>query len=116
MREEGSKQPAFRDVEAAAAISGADRRNHHVALAREPEGGVAEFDQRKEAARFGVKRDAVVHNCQSKGALADGVDHIGNGRELERQAPDLFLQLRRRGFGFSRSRAYEKQRDQQQGS
>jgi len=91
MPEEGAEHSALRDVETATAIARADRRDDHVALAGEPERGVAEFDQRKDAARLGVDRDTMVHDHQRKRTFADGVDHIGEDGDLVRKAPDLFL-------------------------
>jgi len=92
----------FRNIEAAAAISGADRRHDHITLAREPERGVSEFDERKKAALFRVERDAMVHDDKRKRTVAGGVNDVGEGRKFERQAPNLFLQLRwRRWFCLS---------------
>lgn len=55
-----------------------DLRHHDVAALGEPLRGVAEFNQPKEAAIDRLERDAMIHDREREGAVADGAN-IGSG-------------------------------------
>ena len=54
--EERAVDRPFGDIDGGGAIAAADRRHHQIAAPGKPFGGVAEFDQRKEAAVVRVER------------------------------------------------------------
>jgi hypothetical protein len=89
--EERAVERPFGDIDRGGAIAGSDRRHHQIASFREPFSGVAEFDQRKEAAVGRVERNAVVHDHQREGAVADRADQISEHRQRQREGPDLLL-------------------------